>query len=945
MQELLRTIAQIRANIGKALRQLPFWPEVVKICTLISSPVVKLAHAALKIFPSLRQLEWLLEIESLTKRSPVLLALSMLFVVWRGLHKTSMGHIGTDYLIYPFLAALSGFNPFLGLVCGALFGIGDLVQKLLWADIYGASKDSARWGDLNYWGAIFGYIVAYSSLMCMGLLPGMLSRVARVSVRAMIGKISFRSAASSADGATPPRNPQSNLGAELAAAMAGGAVGGFLMLDQIAPRAEAPAFDWRPNPDTSCRIQEVKILNSQVPQGALAGAAGGAAPVVDPKRPVVDPRAPVPKKPREYEGRDNPWDPSPEKQREMWEQGNVVWDPEELKWRRPKPEEIPKPEDFPEEPPPIERQLPRNKLPWQCVSLHDEYAMAQSEFSSLVSELQAAQAQYEASHMHLLKQLMKAYLNLSWETASVTASGVDAVHGSGKAAKSGFEPTGGSSPGTISKALNRARDKVADMGAKIARLTNEAQEFARVAAEKARIAGGLRRIADEAKSKAGQLASAVESIKARAGRLADLDDELAEMGKRSSKAEEVLSQAKDRVSALEGNLNRLREARKAWEECMDADDMYKDFYEQYGKAIDKARQSQGSFITEAKNICRDIKNSLGKMTDEAEKYAWNTPENIAIRKKITALENAEFRLGNVIEKLEEGSPIELEAKNITEYLGELKMEDISQIGSTQNISGFQKNMEELSSFRNKSSKVSEIKAKADEAWQKFENQGLDPNPANISQLENELSAERGNFIAATNELQQITEAQQAARSERNALKTEVEAEKADLHAKQSELEAYERNAAETERRFEKAEVEAADADHKRFMKEAELRDTKYWKTQADEDLKRLEAEEGYPPSGEVPSGGEGPSLSEQLKPGIVSGFEQMLGKLGEVEQRAFGTQSPDEIEAILRQCRTVMERDLAEFQAKQAALDAARQLMQSLKPALDKCIEENASFQ
>jgi len=405
---------------------------------------------------------------------------------------------------------------------------------------------------------------------------------------------------------------------------------------------------------------------------------------------------------------------------------------------------------------------------------------------------------------------------------------------------------------------------------------------------------------------------------------------------------EALSQAKERVSALEGNLNRLREARKAWEKWMDADDLLKTANDNCANAIANLENAKGGITSELQAMRRDINGALETLMAEQQKYPLNSPEREAIRAKLQVFDNAEFHIWKVIDSVEQEPHV---LKMNTQKLAESMDKVVRAVKPNQKVKDYFKSIQDFSYANNELTKAKGIKEGADGAWQKFENQGLDPNPANISRLENELSAERGNFNAATNELQQISEARQSARSERNALKTDVEAEKADLQAKQSELEAYERNAVETERRFEKADVEAADADHKRFMKEAELRDTKYWKTQADEDLKRLEAEEGYPASGEIPSGGEGPSLAEQLKPGIVTGVEQMLGKLGEMEQKAFGTQSPDEIAAILRQCRDAMERDLAEFQAKQAALDAARQLMQSLKPALDKCVEENSFFQ
>ena len=200
IQRFLTALIKLRMEVAKAVSRIPYWNEIVHYASWVCTPVVWFAHATLRAFPGLRRMEWLLEIESLTKIHPVLLALSMLYVVWRGLHTTHLGHIGTDLVIYPLLGLISGFNPFLGLTCGILFGIADLVQKLIVPDIYGA----AGWGDLNYWGAMAGYIIGYSSLMLMGVFPGMLSRIFRLGARVALQKLLFHRAAASADGGEPP---------------------------------------------------------------------------------------------------------------------------------------------------------------------------------------------------------------------------------------------------------------------------------------------------------------------------------------------------------------------------------------------------------------------------------------------------------------------------------------------------------------------------------------------------------------------------------------------------------------------------------------------------------------------------------------------------------------------------------------------------------------------
>jgi hypothetical protein len=273
MRDFLVQVAKVRGDVARELNKLPLWVELVRLAARFCAPVVGLARGALRVLPPLRYVEWLLEIESLTRRHPLPLALSMLYVIWRGLHTTPLGHIGTDPMIYPFLATISGFNPFLGIVCGGLFGVGDLAQKLVWPDMYGARG----WGDLNYWGGMLGYVVAYSSLMFMGVLPGLLSRVFRALIRVFLQKVVFARRAAAADGALPLDAGAYPL-AEMIAGMAGGAVGGFVVMHQIAPVTESPAFIWRPHPDISCRRLEIDtLLKGRATVGAEGGAVGGVA--------------------------------------------------------------------------------------------------------------------------------------------------------------------------------------------------------------------------------------------------------------------------------------------------------------------------------------------------------------------------------------------------------------------------------------------------------------------------------------------------------------------------------------------------------------------------------------------------------------------------------------------------------------------------------------------
>jgi hypothetical protein len=274
IHQFFSTVAEVRAAVGETVGRIPHWAEIVQYATRICAPLQRFAQATLRKFPGLRKLEWLLEIESLTRRHPVVLALSMLFVIWRGLKTTSLGHIGTDSTIYPFLALISGYNPFLGLVCGGLFGVADLVQKFFVPDIYGARG----WGDINYWGAMFGYIIAYSSTMWMGMAPGIMARVCRRLARYAWDKVRGRADAT-ADGATPAHDAI-GFGVELLGSVMGGAATSFISEHSLAPHLEKAAFMTRVQKDFSCHRLETRILQNAAPFTGFTGGGGSSIPVL-----------------------------------------------------------------------------------------------------------------------------------------------------------------------------------------------------------------------------------------------------------------------------------------------------------------------------------------------------------------------------------------------------------------------------------------------------------------------------------------------------------------------------------------------------------------------------------------------------------------------------------------------------------------------------------------
>ena len=258
--QILERVAALQKLAQDTLARIPGWPQFVEVTRILSAPVRWLAETTQRVLPFTRRLDWLLEIEKLKSLHPVILMVAIAWAIRRGLFTTQYGHIGTDTLIYPTIATISYFNPFLGVVTGIAFGIGDIVQKLFVDDIFGTTK-----GDANYHAALLGYCIAYSSLMFAGLLPGTMARIFQLVARKIIGLLFSAVARARADGATSSGGDLEALGnplsgayplPELIASMAGAALGGYAVM-HAAPFLEYPAFYMRPRPDVSCHNLEM----------------------------------------------------------------------------------------------------------------------------------------------------------------------------------------------------------------------------------------------------------------------------------------------------------------------------------------------------------------------------------------------------------------------------------------------------------------------------------------------------------------------------------------------------------------------------------------------------------------------------------------------------------------------------------------------------------------
>lgn len=301
--KLAGLLSRVQQQVVRIYRGIPGHRAFDWLAAALTRPIRGLANLALRLFPKLKEWEWLLEIQRIRIMHPTLLLVLLAWVFYRGARPTDLGHIGTDFVIYPYFGALSYFNPFLGMVSAAFYGMGDVIQKLIYNDIFGSEflyemAYVGAYDDPNYRWGIVGYCVAYSSLAVAGLLPGILARVFRMGVRKWLARYFYKKTAAVADGARlrnapvpdgTPGQAGANLGAlypggtapvyplaELVASMAGAGLGTAFHMHNIAPILEKPAFYLRPNPDISCHDMEVtRYLQLPATRQGITGPAGG----------------------------------------------------------------------------------------------------------------------------------------------------------------------------------------------------------------------------------------------------------------------------------------------------------------------------------------------------------------------------------------------------------------------------------------------------------------------------------------------------------------------------------------------------------------------------------------------------------------------------------------------------------------------------------------------
>ena len=238
-----------------------------------------------------RFLDPYLDIGLLRRLNPLLALVPTGIMFLLGTQRSEFGHMDTVPNIFPIVSFISALNPLAGVLSALAYGLGDTIQKLVADDTYYVARSAA-----NFWGARGGYLVAYSALVVFGVLPGILARVGRRIGPAVARRVLARRA----QGAELTR------GVELASAAIGaslGAIGGGFVAASAYKALVAPAYLWRPDPDTSCYLLSKENVSEAIPSIATASAVGGAGAAAVPRARTETPREPPHEPPDPCAGR------------------------------------------------------------------------------------------------------------------------------------------------------------------------------------------------------------------------------------------------------------------------------------------------------------------------------------------------------------------------------------------------------------------------------------------------------------------------------------------------------------------------------------------------------------------------------------------------------------------------------------------------------------------
>jgi len=213
----------------------------------------------LKLLPFSSKIAGLLDLDFIRTVNPIVLFVPIAFTFLVGLSPSPNGHIESSPFLFQALPIISVFNPFLGYLSAIAFAVGDIIQKLLYDDVYYGTSPTI----VDYVGARIGFIISYTSVVTFGLLPGILARVFRnlMTRRQMQGR--------AFDGGTL------TILASIIPFVLGGAIGAAIS-GVAAIGLEMPSFYMRQSPDVSCsNVMITANVNNTIPTSAASGFVGG----------------------------------------------------------------------------------------------------------------------------------------------------------------------------------------------------------------------------------------------------------------------------------------------------------------------------------------------------------------------------------------------------------------------------------------------------------------------------------------------------------------------------------------------------------------------------------------------------------------------------------------------------------------------------------------------
>ena len=173
-----------------------------------------------------RRLEPILEIQAGRCADPAVVLVIWLFFAAIGLYPSPLGHLDTTPYLWTALPFVGAFNPYLGFSSAVVFAafdwagkwisplvaalesgitsvlpvgfIFDVIHRFLPLEsVYGGNWNN---GAGNFFGARIGYLVGYSGILVLALLPGILSRVARLGVYGLLRRTRGNAAATASIG-------------------------------------------------------------------------------------------------------------------------------------------------------------------------------------------------------------------------------------------------------------------------------------------------------------------------------------------------------------------------------------------------------------------------------------------------------------------------------------------------------------------------------------------------------------------------------------------------------------------------------------------------------------------------------------------------------------------------------------------------------------------------